>query len=255
MELKAIIVDDEADGRNVLKTLLKQFCPTVTVCDEAENVKDAYQAIIKNIPDIVFLDVQMPKENGFDLLKKFSEIPFEIIFVTSYDTYAIEAFRFSALDFLLKPVEVAELQRAVKKLEKQIFNKGLNEQVANLLQHIENAGMEKKIAVHVNDRVVLLPLSEITHMEGERNYSIIHTIKGENYTSSKNLGEFEELFEQYPQFMRIGKGCIANLNHVSDYSKGEPCILTIANRLSFEITRRKKQEVIERLLRNKKKEE
>jgi two-component system LytT family response regulator len=212
-------------------------------------VQKARHLIGATKPHAVFLDIQMPKANGFDLLQKYIYVPFEVIFITSYDQYALEAIRFSALDYLLKPVEVEELKRAVKRIEVRQEMKTQNEKVMNLLAHIENKEAEKKIAVHINDKVKFLSLAEITHMDGERNYTFIYNIKGEKYSSSKNLGEFEEMLKAYPQFIRISKSCLVNMNHVSGYSKGEPCVLVIANRWNFEISRRKKQEVLDKLSR------
>ena len=252
MHITAILVDDEDDSRSVLKKLLNKFCPNVICLAEAANVETAYEIIIDKKPQAVFLDIQMPKANGFELLKKFTIIPFEIIFVTSYDKYAIEAIRFSALDYLLKPMEVNDLQHAVKRLETALDKKQMRQQqVVNVITHMENNEVEKKIAVHHNDNVKLLPLSIITHFEGDSNYTFIHTSANEKFTSSKNLREFEDMLESYEQFLRIGKSCIANLNHVTDYSKGEPCMLTIADKYEFEISRRKKQEVLEWLKEKK----
>jgi len=252
MELKAIIVDDEPDSRSVLRKLLKQFCPEVRVCAEAGHPESAYEMAVRYQPHIVFLDIQMPGGNGFALLKRFIEVPFEVIFVTSYDQYALEAIRFSALDYLLKPIEYEYLQQSVKKVrEKWLRREPHQLQIVNFIAHLEDGAVEKKVAVHNNDTVKLLPLAEITHLQGERNYTVLYTIKGDKFTSSKNLGEFEDMLRNYPQFLRIHKSYIANLNHVTGYSKGEPCILTIAELWDFEISRRKKQEVLERLMDKK----
>jgi two-component system LytT family response regulator len=248
MELKALIVDDEPDSRSVLSSLITEFCPKIRICAEAPGAQQAYDLVIAHKPDVVFLDIQMPGGNGFSFLKKFNDIPFEVIFVTSYDKYAIEAIRFSALDYLLKPVEVERLIQSAQRLEHSVAKKqGQHRQIVNLITHMENKGIEKKIALHRNDLVSFVPLGEITYLEGERNYTCIHTLDHSKYTSSRNLGEFEEILESYPQFLRISKSCIANLNHVSSYSKGEPCMLFIAGENGFEISRRKKQELIERL--------
>jgi two-component system LytT family response regulator len=248
MELKALIVDDEADSRSVLSKLIDTFCPGISICGEAGSAQQAYEMVVATKPNAVFLDIHMPGGDGFSFLKKFNEIPFDVIFVTSYDKYAIEAIRFSALDYLLKPVEVERLQAAAEMLKKSLVKKqGYHRQIVNLITHLENKGIEKKIAVHQNDLVSFIPLGEIIYMEGERNYTNIHTMDGAKYVSSKNLGEFEEILEGYPQFFRISKSCIANLNHVSSYSKGETCMLFLAGKNGFEISRRKKQELIERL--------
>jgi two-component system LytT family response regulator len=248
MEFTALIVDDEADGRSVLKKLLEKFCPQVNCIGEAGSADAAYDLITSLKPQVVFLDIQMPRANGFELLKKFNAIPFEIVFVTSYDKYAIEAIRFSALDYLLKPVEVVDLEKAIGRLEHALEKKQmLKKQVVNVITHLENKEVEKKIAVHHNDLVTLLPLGEITHFEGDGNYTVLHTLNKEHYHSSKNLQEFEDMLRNYPQFLRIGKACIANINHVTAYSKGEHCMITLANLHTFEVSRRKKQEVLARM--------
>lgn len=248
MELTALIVDDEADSRSVLKQLLKSFCPQIKVVGEASNVTAAFDLIVKINPQVVFLDIQMPGGNGFSLLKKFEEIPFEVIFVTSYDKYAIEAIKLSALHYLMKPVEVDDLILAAERLEKSILkNEKHKEQLVNVIFNVEGKEIEKRIAVHYNDRVKLLLLSDITFFEGERNYTTINLANGEKFNSAKNLGEFEETLEGNPQFFRIGKGFIVNLNYVTAYSKGERCTLTVSGKHDFEISRRKKQEFLDRI--------
>jgi two-component system LytT family response regulator len=244
MEIIAVIIDDESDSRKVLINLLSMFCPHVKVRGEASNINTGFELIIKHDPDVVFLDIQMPGSNGFALLKKFKEVPFDIIFVTGYDKYALDAIKLSALHYLMKPIEVSDLQEAIKRLENKIRSK-------NVVLQIENAennlmGLEKKIAVHIKDQVVFLSLKDITHFEGERNYSLIYTLT-QKYTSSKNLGAYEEILEGNNQFYRIGKSCIVNLNYISNYSKGEPCMLTINEKFIYEISRRKKQELLEKL--------
>lgn len=249
MQLKVLLVDDEADSRSVLSTLLKKFCPGVHICGEASNIDSAYELIIRHKPQAVFLDIHMPGGNGFTLLKKFTEIPFDVVFLTSYDQYAIEAIRFSALDYLLKPVEIDQLKAAVATLEHSAGKKqAYSRQVVNVIAHMESKGLEKKIVLHHNDIVVFVPLDDICHLSGERNYTVIQTRKGEKYTSSKNLGVYEEMLGNYPQFFRISKNCLVNLNHAGSYSKGDPCLLFVGND-SFEISRRKKQELIEKLRR------
>jgi two-component system LytT family response regulator len=247
-QITAVIIDDEEDSRTVLKTLLNTFHPQVYICGETDNINKGYELIIEQKPQVVFLDIQMPGGNGFDLIKKFAAPQFEVVFITSYDQYAIEAIKFNALDYLLKPIELQELNRVIKKLHSAVLSHQTYQlQLVNVISHIENQELEKKIAVHQNDRVVFLPLPNITHLEGERNYTTLHTTDKQKYTSSKNLGEFEEMLEKYPFFFRISKSCLVNLNHISNYTKGEPCTLYVNNDVGFEISRRKKQEFLERI--------
>lgn len=246
MELRVIIVDDEADSITVLRNLLKNFCPQVTVVGEAFDITEAYELITKLKPNAVFLDIQMPGGNGFSLLKKFNEINFDVVFVTSYDKYAIEAIKLSALHYLLKPIEVEDLQEAVKRIEKNVYgNQQQQNQIHNAIHNMEE--IEKKITVHDKDHVEFLSLNEITHFESERNYTNIYTKGNKKYTSSKNLGEYEEMLRDHERFYRANKSCIVNLNFVSNYSKTEPCIITINNQFNQEVSRRKKQELVDLL--------
>ncbi|MCD6066597.1 MAG: two component transcriptional regulator, LytTR family [Bacteroidetes bacterium] len=244
MEIRVILVDDEEDSNQVLKNLLQKFCPQVTVIGEALNVTDA-KILIENLrPDAVFLDIQMPGGNGFSLLKKVKDIPFDVIFVTSYDKYALEAIRLSALHYLLKPIEVEELRNAVERLEKRVLGKELQRnQILNAIHNMEEG--DKKITLHTRDQVVFLSLGQITHMESDRNYTIIYTNNREKYISSKHLGEYEEMLNRHEHFFRANKSCIVNIQYITSYSKGEPCMLTIANTCEQEVSRRKKQELLE----------
>jgi len=244
MEITALIVDDEADNRSVLRNLLKMFCPHIKVVGEAANINTAYDLVIEHKPAVVFLDIQMPGGNGFNLLKKFKEVPFDVIFVTGYDKYALEAIKLSALHYLMKPIEVGDLQVAVKRLEQSIRHKDLILQFENVEHNLNE--LEKKITLHTNDKVVFIPLKDISHFEGEGNYTNIYT-DAKKHTSSKNLGEYEEMIEGNEQFYRIGKSCIVNLNCITNYSKGEPCMLTVSEKFTYEISRRKKQELLEKI--------
>lgn len=246
MKLRVVIVDDEQDSIDVIRNLLKKFCPDVEVVGTAMDVADAYTLINKEEPDAVFLDIQMPGGSGFTLLKKFKEIPFDVIFVTSYDKYALDAIKLSALHYLLKPIEVEDLKVAVKRIEKSVNGKDLQQlQIVNVISNMDD--IEKKITIHTKDNVTFLGLNEITHLESERNYTIIYTKDNKKYTSSKNLGEYEEMLKEQPTFYRANKSCITNINHVTNYSKDEPCVLTINNQHQQEVSRRKKQELVELL--------
>lgn len=247
-QFRSIIVDDESNSRDVMKVLLKKFCPQVKITGEAENIDDAYQQILDSQPDVVFLDIQMPGGNGFSLLQRFAEIPFQVIFITSYDKYAIEAIRFSALYYLMKPIEVSHLIEAVEKLETVALNHEMHKrQLLNLVYNEDAIGIEKRIAVHSNDTVVFLPIHEVIYLEGDDEYTTIQAIKDKKFISSKNLGRFEDILKAFPQFFRISKSHIVNLNHVSHYTKGEHCFLSLLDKYNFEISRRKKQEFLERI--------
>lgn len=246
MKIDAILIDDEADSRSVLRKLLNNFSPHINIIAEAADIHKAFELINHYKPAVIFLDIQMPGGDGFMLLKKFKEFFFDVVFVTSYDKYALEAIKLSALHYLLKPIEVKDLLIAVERIEKNAYKKqSINAQLNNALDNIER--IDKKITIHIHDKVVFLSLNEITHLESERNYTLIFTKDQKKYTSSKNLGEYEEMFKEQEVFYRVNKSCIVNLNCITDYSKDEPCILTINGVFKQEVSRRKKHELVELL--------
>ena len=244
--MRAIIVDDEAPNREVLRNLLAMHCPQVELIGEAEHVKSAYELISQTGPDLVFLDILMPEADGFELLRKYEEPPFDVIFVTSYSEYAIDAVRFSAIDYLLKPVEVKLLTDAVSRAQKRKDSGKRNHPlIVNLLNNAGKIQLDQKIALHTNDNVVFVPVKDITSLVGDRNYTHIHTQSGQKFISSKTMREYENFLEPTEIFVRISKSNMINVGHVKEYSKGDPCIVTMTNGQFFEIARRKKQEVLE----------
>ncbi|HET6991300.1 MAG TPA: response regulator [Bacteroidia bacterium] len=247
-KIKTVLVDDEAGSREVLFSLLEKYFPEIEVVGQASNVEEAFHLLNKLNPQLIFLDIQMPKASGFDLLKKFEHISFEIVFVTSFDKYAINAIKFSALDYLLKPVELGDLKLAIDKVVRSISikaNSGI--QVINLLHNLESDLIDRKIAVHAGEKVKLLSELNIVYVEGEGRYCHLTMIDKEVYTTAKNLKEFEEYFESTNNFVRITKDIIINIRHIRNYSKGEPCIIEMINGKSFDVARRKKTEVLEKL--------
>jgi two-component system, LytTR family, response regulator len=246
-KLRGIIIDDEKNNRQVLKKLVKSFCSNVDIIDETDNIEDAFTKIEAQQPDFIFLDIQMPGGNGFDLLKKFKSIQFEIIFITSFDKYAIQAFKYSAIDYLLKPVEINELIASVNKVAEKAKQKQntTHEQVVYLLNNLDKEVEEKHIALQHADKVRYIKLSDIVLFEADRSYTKIITIQDESYIHSKSLKYFEDLLIENKHFFRATKSDLINLNFIKEYSKTEPCILSLKNGTYKEISRRKKGEFLE----------
>ncbi len=246
-QIITLIVDDEANSRNVLKKLLTEH-ESIKVVDVAADVDEAFMKINAYKPQLVFLDIQMPKSNGFNLLKKFESVPFEVIFVTSYDKYAINAIKFSALDYLLKPIELSDLKIAIDKAVKTIEDKeNKSALVINLLHNLETDITDRKIAIHSNDKVKMISELQITYIEGERRYSNIYTTNGETYLTAKYLQDFEEYFSENSSFIRINKSFIINARHIKHYTKGDPFIIEMIDGKAFDVARRKKTEVLEKI--------
>lgn len=245
-KLKGIVIDDEKNGRDVIKSLVNTYCTEVEIVAEAVNIIDGYKFINEYTPDFILLDIQMPGGNGFELLKKFDKINFDIIFITSYDKYAINAFKFSAVDYLLKPVEIDDLVQAIDKIkQKRLLNeKETFDKYSYFLNNVSSDDQLRNISLQKGDKVYYLKLSEISYLEAESNYTRIVTINNETFLQSKNLKYYEDLFQESPNFMRISRSHLINIAHVKSYSKSEPCILSLSNDYKIEISRRKKTELI-----------
>lgn len=244
----SIIVDDEKNSRIVLKELIKKYCPKVSIIGEADNVEEAYKEIQNKKPDIIFLDIQMPTGNGFTLLQKFDPIPFQIIFVTSHNQYAINAIKFNALDYILKPIDIDELKTAIEKAMVNKRNRNNHQQqIINLVNILDPSTGEKKIFVHEKENVRLINISDVSYIQGEINYSKITTIQNEVFISTKTLKEFEEYFFNQKYFLRMHKSCIVNIHQIKTYSKADPCLIIMTDGKEFEVSRRKKNEFLTRL--------
>jgi two-component system LytT family response regulator len=222
-QIKAIIVDDELAARNILSNLLKLSCPQITIAATESNLPDAVLAIKKHKPDVVFLDIEMPKYAGYQIVKFFDTIDFHIVFITAYDQYAMKAFEVNALDYLLKPIERSRLELAVKKVERQIEDQELVLNYHQLLQEVE-AKEERTIVVAEAGKKHIIPLQEIVGIEAKGAYSIIHLKGGSKQLFSKNIGYFEQLLEEEAQFFRSHKSWLINTKYVANYSKGNSLI-------------------------------
>ncbi|MGZ4060270.1 MAG: LytR/AlgR family response regulator transcription factor, partial [Bacteroidia bacterium] len=215
--IKTLLVDDETDSREVLLSLLGNYFPEVEVVGEAANVADAYELINAKKPQLVFLDIQMPKSSGFDLLKKFEDVPFEVVFITSFDKYAINAIKFSALDYLLKPVEIEDLSFAIKKAMKSIeLKNNSGAQIINLIHSLDTDVKERKIAIHSGEKVKFLSELNIVYVEGDGRYCRVTMLNNEVFTTAKNLKDFEDYFERTNNFVRVTKDFVINIRHIKD---------------------------------------
>jgi two-component system LytT family response regulator len=243
--MKVLIVDDEKNSREVLKEIFINFFPSYNIIGEASDVEQAKIIIEEQKPDLVLLDIEMPKGNGFSLLRQFENIPFFVIFITGFQHYAIEAIRSNALDYLLKPVDIKELREALQKAQQAYLEKKSQEiKIIRLLNHADLDAQEPRISVHEHDKVRFLHLKDILYLEGEINYTHIISTGNQKFTSSKTVKEFEEFLSPYPRFLRIHRKHIINLEHVEFYTKGDIFTLTLSNGVKLEASRRKKQQVL-----------
>ena len=227
--IRTIVVDDEKPSREVLCNYLKEFCPDVEIVASASSLKTAFKSIRKKNPDVVFLDIEMADGKGFDLLKLFDRIDFKVIFVTAYSDYAIKAFRFNAIDYLLKPVKIDELQMAVDKVRKaNNDNNSYPEQLATLLKNLaEGNGNHDTITISHLKGFEVLKICDIIMCTADSYCTNFYLTGKRKVISSKNLKQYEELLTSH-KFLRVHHSYLVNLNHVCSYTKqGE--ILLIEN--------------------------
>lgn len=247
--IRAIIVDDEPYSCEVLYTLLERYCPEIKVEAVCYSAQEAITAITKNHPQLVFLDIEMPHINGFQLLEKLSRIDFELIFTTSYDQYAIKAIRFSALDYLLKPVDREELQVAVKKAVSRLENP-LPQQLEILLQRLNRpANQVKQIPLPTIEGLQLVPLDSIISCASSSNYTILFLKENQKLIVSRTLKEIEEMLEDHA-FLRVHHSHLVNLNEVRKYIRGEGGTLIMSDGSSVNVSRSKKELLLKKLQRH-----
>ena len=243
--IKAIIVDDEPYSCESLVTLLERYCPAVKVADICYSGEVALSAIKEQQPQIVFLDIEMPRMNGFEMLEKLPEINFQIIFTTSYDQYAIKAIRFSALDYLLKPVDREELQKAVQKVT-QRSHQSLPQQFELLLQKIHHPSSIQKIALPTMEGLQMVPVDSIISCSSDSNYTVFLLKHKKKIIASRTLKEIEEMLEEY-SFLRVHHSYIVNLNEVNKYIKGEGGYLTMSDESIVDVSRSRKEKLLKKL--------
>lgn len=247
--LKAIIVDDEPYCCETITTLLEDN-RDVEIAAVCNNAADALDAIQKYSPDIVFLDVEMPRMNGFEMLEQLPSVDFEIIFTTSYDQYALKAIRFSAIDYLLKPVDSDELQKAIKKII-QRSQKPIAQQLEILMQKIHQPTTPiNKIAMPTMEGLQMIPVDSIISCESDSNYTILHLKGNKKIIVSRTLKEIEELLEEH-SFARVHRCYLANLNEVEKYVKGEGGYLVMSDGSNIDVARNKKEVLLKKLLPHK----
>ena len=245
--IKALIVDDEPDSCEIIASLLQTYCPEIELAGVYHNGEEALPAIIQHHPDLVFLDVEMPRMNGFEMLEQLPQVDFDIIFTTSYDQYALKAIRFSAIDYLLKPVDRTELQKAVQKVN-QRSQRTIGKQVEILMQKLHQPARSiGKIALPAMDGLQMIPIGSIISCESESNYTNLCIKDKKKLLVSITLKEVEEALEDH-SFVRVHRSYLVNLNEVEKYMKGEGGYLVMSDGSTIDVSRNRKEELLKKLL-------
>ena len=240
--LTAFIIDDEFRSREVIILMLKKTFPYINIVGQAANVHDAFEGIYQTKPQLVFLDVQLQNETGFDLLDKLPEIKFEIVFTTAHSEHAVKAFRYSALDYLIKPIDANELKAAVEKAIHRISSAqfSVNEQVKMLHYHLnDEKKFPDKIAIPTPEGLVFISVKEIIYCRGLGNYTEFMLVDEQKLISSHTLKNYEEILDS-GFFFRAHKSYLINLGYIKKYIRGEGGTVVMSNGHEVEIARRNK---------------
>lgn len=245
--INTIIIDDEARSRQTIREFLVKYCHDIHVTHEAASGEEAYGLIMSTRPDLIFLDVEMPYENGLDFLKRFDRISFEIIFITAYHEYAIQAIRACALDYLLKPVSISELKEATAKAAARIGNKQSERQYELLMQNHRNGTQtdHHKLAIPTHDGLEFIDQKDIIVLEADGGYTNIRLSGGRRSLSTRNLKEYEDILPD-SIFLRVHHSHMINLSHIRQYHKGEGGYVVMSDNSTVDISKRKKKEFMDR---------
>lgn len=237
--LRALIIDDEAHQRQTIRKMTDQCCPNVLILGEAGSVASGVEAVRKYNPDLIFLDIKMDDGTGFDLLERLQPVDFKVIFITAWDKYAIKAFRFSALDYLLKPLDPDDLMHAVLKA-RDIVQQDFNVQLNTLKEHLqEQDKSKKKIIIRTADTIFLVNVNEIVFGHSDSNYTQIKLSDGKSILVSCTLKEYEELLSDYG-FFRVHKSYLINMRYITSFEKAEGGTVILRGKERIPVASRKR---------------
>jgi len=246
--LKAVLIDDEKSSLESLRFEINEYCPEIEIVGSTKDPFEALQQMSKWGPDIVFLDIEMPGMNGFELLQRLPELSCHIIFVTAYDQFAIKAFEFNAVDYLLKPIRKSKLISAVQKVTDRHQPRMDGESLQALLQNIRlqtHSGLEN-IALPTHDGFTMVHVNEITYLNAESNYTWVHLFQQKKYLVTKTLKDLEDMLH-FPQYFRAHKSYLVNLNHVDRYVRGQGGYLIMKDQTQIPVARTQKPELLKKL--------
>jgi two-component system LytT family response regulator len=247
--VKTVLVDDESASLRILKELLKTHCPEVRVIGEADSVPAALKLIPACSPDLVLLDIAINNETAFDLLKRLNSIDFQIIFITAWDMHAVQAFKYSAVDYLLKPVDAGDLQKAIKKVVKRSVEKELIDNLQVLQENIQALQLsQQKMAIPTMQGLSFIQLKDIMRLEANGSCTVIYLSDGKQVLTTRIIKEYEELLPANV-FYRVHNSHIINLNRVQNYHKGRGGIVLMEDGTSIEVALRRREDFLKRLLK------
>lgn len=246
--IKSVIVDDEENGRSNLKEVLKRYCPDVFILSEAASAQEGALIVTQKQPDLVFLDIEMPGGSGFEMLRLLKSREFEVIFITAYDQYGIQAIKFSAIDYILKPINYLDLIEAVNKVQKRLFEKKGNKRLLNLVQNMESAQNDKRLALPTQNSVEFIEVNSIIRCQADNNYTEFHLLGDRKLLVCKTLKEYEEILTDFG-FFRPHQSHLINMRYLMSYIKSDGGTLVMRDEVHIPVSRFKKNELKAYLLK------
>lgn len=247
--LKVVVIDDDANARQVLRVMLEEWATEVELLGEAEDVPSGVRLIQKIQPDLVFLDVEMPNYSGLQLLEFFNpeDIDFKIVFCTAFSEYALQAFRMSAVDYLLKPLQWSEVEAAIQKTRAAINQDWAKEQLLNLRDNLKNEKRVNKIALPVSDGFLFMPLDKLSHVEASGSYADVYDAQGQRMIVSRKIKELEEILQGDKRFLRVHRSFIINLDFIQKYVRQDGGYVLMENGAQVPISREYRDELMDLL--------
>jgi two-component system LytT family response regulator len=240
--IRALIVDDEPNGRQYMRQMCERYLPQVRVVGEAANVQEARSLIDLEMPDLLFLDIEMPGTTGIEMLRQMPHIPFEVIFVTAFNRYAVEAFRLGAADYLLKPVNPSDLQNALERAEKNLLAQAADRPHLKTLAHHYGEAFTK-VTIPTLNGYEFIDFKEIVYFESDGNYTTLRLLNGKQVVATRSLASFEEILEPY-RFFRVHKSYLINLAFIRKYIKGDGGTVVMEDGTEIDVSRRRKEEFL-----------
>ncbi|HEU5167112.1 MAG TPA: LytTR family DNA-binding domain-containing protein [Chitinophagaceae bacterium] len=242
--IRTVVIEDEEHSRKMLMEMLHEHCRTITVTASADSVKTGLTAIAEQKPELVFLDIELQSETSFEILEKLPEINFELVFTTAFDHYALKAIKFCAIDYLLKPIDLKELQIAVEKAEKRLNRQYLNKNLEVLLHNIKSGSQNNhKIALSTLEGLLFVNVSDIIYCESSGPYTHFVLKQANKIVTSKHLKEYENLLSGY-DFFRIHKSYLINLREIQKYIRGEGGQLIMSNGAALSVSKQRKEDFL-----------
>lgn len=242
--IRAIIIDDEKTSSDALMGLLRRYCENIAVVAVADGYKTGVKAIHEYRPEVVFLDIQMPDGSGFQVLEDVKEVNFEVIFTTAYDQYAIKAIKYSALDYLLKPIIPSDLLNAIKKIEKKTEDLGMTDNIKVLLDNLKNKSASKKVVLSTAEKIHIVESDDIIRCESDDYYTRFFFTDGKTLLISKTLKETEQLLGD-TDFLRPHKSHLVNIKYIKGLLKNDGGYIVLSDGSKVPVSRRKKEKVIQ----------